>query len=70
MSFKKSDYTTLVQQASDGVPGFRQAHHKFVEHAAIHQKSKSLVTNYSRNIAQLALHFAAVPHQVSTDSPK
>lgn len=35
MSFKKSDYTTLVQQASDGVPGFRQAHHKFVEHAAI-----------------------------------
>ena len=67
MSFKKSDYTTLVQQASDGVPGFRQAHHKFVEHAAIHQKSKSLVTNYSRNIAQLALHFAAVPHQVSTD---
>lgn len=67
MSFKKNDYYTLVQQASDAVPGFQQAYHKFVEHAAIHQKSKSLVTNYSRNIAQLALHFAAVPHQVSTD---
>jgi hypothetical protein len=67
MSFKKSDYYTLVQQASDVVPGFQQAHHKFVEHAAIHQKSKSLVTNYSRNIAQLALHFATIPHQVSTD---
>ncbi len=47
MSFKKNDYCTLVQQASDVVPGFRQAHNKFVEHAAIHQKSKSLVTNPS-----------------------
>lgn len=67
MSFKKNDYYTLVQQACDAVPGFRQAYSKFVEHAAIHQKSKSLVINYSRNIAQLALHFATVPHQVSTD---
>lgn len=66
MSFKKNDYYTLVQQANDAVPGFRQAYSKFVEHAAIHQKSKSLVINYSRNIAQLALHFATVPHQVST----
>ena len=67
MSFKKNDYCTLVQQASDGVPGFRQAYQQFVEHAVIHQKSESLVTNYSRNIAQLALHFGIVPHQVSTD---
>lgn len=66
MSFEKNDYYTLVQQANDAVPGFRQAYSKFVEHAAIHQKSKSLVINYSRNIAQLALHFATVPHQVST----
>lgn len=67
MSFKKSDYCTLVQQASDGVVGFRQAYSKFVEHAAIHQKSKSLLTNYSRNNAQLALHFGTVPHLVSTE---
>lgn len=67
MSFNKNDYYTLVNQACDVVPGFRQALTKFVEHAAFHQKSKSLVTNYSRNIAQLALHFATVPHQVSTD---
>jgi integrase/recombinase XerD len=67
MSFKKNDYYTLVQQACDGVPGFRQAYSMFVEHAAIHQKSKSLVINYSRNIAQLALHFGTVPHLVSTD---
>ena len=67
MSFKKSDYCTLVQQASDGVVGFRQAYSKFVEHAAIHQKSRSLLTNYSRNIAQLALHFGTVPHFVSTE---
>jgi hypothetical protein len=63
MSFKKSDHYTLVQRASDVVPGFQQAHHKFVEHAAIRQKSKSLLINYSRNIAQLALHFGIVSPQ-------
>jgi len=67
MSFKKSDYNTLVKQASDVVPGFRQAHNKFVEHAAIHQKSKSLITNYSRCLAQVALHFGIPPHKVTTD---
>ena len=50
MSFKKSDYYTLVKQAGDVVPGFRQVYNKFVEHAVINQKSKSLVTNYSRNV--------------------
>jgi site-specific recombinase XerD len=67
MSFQKNVEYTLVEQACDTVPGFRQAYSKFVEHAAIHQKSKSLVINYSRNIAQLALHFTTVPHQVSSD---
>ena len=67
MSFKKSDYYTLVKQACDSVPGFQPAWQKFVEHAAINQKSKSLLTNYSRNIAQVALHFGLVPHQITTD---
>ena len=67
MSFKKSDYYTLVKQACDSVPGFQPAWQQFVEHAAIHQKSKSLVTNYSRNIAQLALHFGLVPHRITID---
>ena len=43
------------------MPGFQ------VEHAAIHQKSTSLATNYGRNLAQLALHFGIVPHQVTID---
>lgn len=67
MSFKKNDSSTLVQQACEVVPGFRQAYNKFVEHATIHQKSESLATNYGRNLAQLALHFGTVPHQVSID---
>ena len=65
MSFKKSDYYTLASKASDIVPGFQAAWQKFVEHATIHQKSKSLATNYGRNIAQVALHFGKVPHLIS-----
>ena len=55
MSFKKSDYYTLASKANDLVPGFQTAWQKFVEHAAIHQKSMPLATNYGRNIAQVAL---------------
>jgi hypothetical protein len=67
MSFKKNDYYPLVKQASDCVPGFQQAYHQFVERATIEQNSESLVTNYSRSVAQVALHFGAVPHQITAD---
>ena len=67
MSFKKSDYYTVVQQACYSVPGFKQAYHQFIHRATIAQHSKSTVINYSRSVAQVALHFGNVPHQISVD---
>lgn len=66
MSFKKNDFYTLVQQACDMVPGFKLHYHRFLEKATLNQNSESLVTNYSRCIAQVALHFNRVPHNIST----
>lgn len=67
MSFKKSDYYTVVEQAKDIVPGFKDAYHQFIERTAIEQKSKSLIGNYLRSVAHVALHFGTVPQQVSAD---
>lgn len=67
MSFKKKDYYTIVEQAKDNVPGFRDAYSKFIERVTIDQRSKSMITNYSRSIAHVALHFGRVPHAISVD---
>jgi integrase/recombinase XerD len=67
MSFKKNDYYTLVQQACDTVPGFKIQYQQFIEKATLAQSSKSLLTNYSRSIAQVALHFNQPPHAISAD---
>lgn len=67
MSFKKKNYYTIVEQAKDHVSGFRDAYSKFIERVSIDQNSKSLITNYSRNLAALALHFDRLPHLVSID---
>ena len=67
MSFKKKDYYTFVEQAKDSVPGFSDAFSKFVERVTIDQNSKSLITNYSRSLASVALHFGKVPHAISID---
>jgi integrase/recombinase XerD len=67
MSFKKSEYYTVVQQANDSVPGFKAAYQQFVEQATIAGSSRSLVTNYSRSIAQVALHFGQLPHRVTAE---
>ncbi len=67
MTFKKKDYYTIVQQAQDVVPGFRDAYAKFIERVMIDQNSTSLITNYGRNLAHLAFHFSRVPHLVSAD---
>lgn len=67
MTFKKKDYYTIVQQAQDAVPEFRDAYAKFIERVTIDQNSPSLIINYGRNLAHLALHFSRVPHLVSAD---
>src|ERR1017187_1247862 len=67
MSFKKKEHYTFVEQAKDKVPGFKEAFSKFTERVTIDQNSRSLIINYSRNLASVALHFGRVPHTVSVD---
>ena len=67
MTFKKGNYYTAIAQAKDLVPGFRDAFALFEERVVLNRLSKSLATNYSRNVAHLALHFGRVPHEVSIE---
>ena len=65
MTFKKENYTTTLVKAKTLVPGFREAFSRFEERLVLDQCSKSMFSNYSRNLAHLALHFGRVPHNVS-----
>jgi site-specific recombinase XerD len=67
MTFKKSNYYTTLDKAKDLVLGFKSAFSKFEERLILDQCSKSMFTNYSRNLAHLALHFGRVPHEVSVE---
>ena len=67
MSFKKENYNTLLNQAKTNVLGFKEAYSRFIERVTIDQCSASLISNYSRSIASIALHFNRVPHQISVD---
>lgn len=67
MSFKKENYNTLLNQAKTNVLGFKASYSRFIERVTIDQCSKSLISNYSRSIASIALHFNRVPHEISVD---
>ena len=67
MTFKKENYVTTLQKAMVIVPGFREAFSRFDERMVLDQCSKSMFTNYGRNLAHLALHFGRVPHLVSVE---
>lgn len=67
MTFKKENNLTTLNKAKMLVPGFREAYSRFEERTVLDQCSKSLITNYSRNMAHLALHFGRVPHEVSVE---
>lgn len=67
MSFKNKTYNTIVSQAKNNVVGFSVSYSKFIQRVTIDQCSKSMITNYSRSIAAIALHFNKVPHEVSVE---
>lgn len=67
MEKNKHRYNTLLNQAKKHVPGFAMAYAKFAERVTIDQNSKSLITNYSRSIAAIALHFNRSPELISVD---
>lgn len=67
MTFRKEDFTTVLVRAKELVPGFRAAYSLFEERVVLDRLSKSLATNYGRNVAHLALHFMRLPHEVSVE---
>lgn len=67
MTFSKKNYNTILSQAKKMVPGFNDAYQKFLERVTIDQNSPSMISNYSRSIAAISLHFNRVPHQISVD---
>lgn len=60
MSINKKGYIAFVSLAKIDVTGFSAAY-------TIDQSSKRLITNYSRNIVAIALHFNRVPHEISVE---
>lgn len=67
MSTFSKNYTTILMQAKHTVPGFSQSYSIFLERVTIDQCSKSMITNYSRSISHVALHFGRVPHLISVE---
>ncbi|HSB92100.1 MAG TPA: tyrosine-type recombinase/integrase [Flavitalea sp.] len=67
MTTPRKPYSTLLQQAKKNVPGFASAYAKFHERVTIDQNSKSMIVNYSRSLAAIALHFNRPPQEVSVD---
>lgn len=63
----KKQYNTIVSQAKTNVVGFSATYSKFIERVTIDQNSKSMIVNYSRSIATIALHFNRVPHEISVE---
>jgi site-specific recombinase XerD len=67
MTINERQYNTLVMQAKANVPGFKDAYALFVQRVSIDQKSKSLISNYGRSLANIALHFGKVPHLITVE---
>lgn len=55
------DYVTIVKQACNKVTGFEQLYKEMERAISITGKSKSTLTNYSRHLAHLALHYNCFP---------
>jgi site-specific recombinase XerD len=67
MTFKKENYTTTLVCAKQLVPGFKESFSRFEERLVLDQCSKSMFSNYGRNLAHTALHFGRVPHEISVE---
>ena len=61
------DYETLVQQASRKVTGFAQLYKELQRAINVSGKSRSTLTNYSRQLAHLALHYNQLPTELDQE---
>jgi integrase/recombinase XerD len=62
-----SDYVTLVQQAINKVTGFGQLYKQLDRAINVSGKSRSTLTNYSRHLAHLALHYNQLPTELNEE---
>ena len=61
------DYVTIVQQACNKVTGFSELYKELERAISITGKSKSTLTNYSRQLAHLALHYNCFPLELDAE---
>jgi integrase/recombinase XerD len=61
------NYVTIVKQASDKVTGFLELYKEMERAISITGKSKSTLTNYSRQLAHLALHYNQFPLELDAE---
>lgn len=62
-----TDYVTLVQQAINKVTGFHQLYKELERAINVSGKSRSTLTNYSRQLAHLALHYNQLPTELDQE---
>lgn len=58
---------TILQQASQNVPGFAPFYQKFLQRMTIYDRAKSTTASYGRSLASLALHFNRVPTELTPE---
>jgi integrase len=61
------DYETLVQRAINKVTGFEQLYKELERAINVTGKSTSTLTNYSRHLAHLALHYDILPTELDNE---
>src|SRR5215210_5867108 len=62
-----ANYETLVQQAINKVSGFEQLYKELERAINVTGKSTSTLTNYSRHLAHLALHYDLLPTELDNE---
>jgi len=62
-----NDYVTIVQQAINKVTGFEQLYKEMERSINVSGKSASTLTNYSRQLAHLALHYQQLPTELDNE---
>jgi len=56
---------TIVEQACHEIQGFKKLYEELQDKILLSGQSKSTLTNYSRKVAQVSLHFGKLPQQIS-----
>jgi integrase/recombinase XerD len=64
---KKTNATTLVAQACAKVNGFAELYKRLERKISLSGKSSSTLKNYSRHLAQMALHFNCPPTELDDE---